>query len=295
MKDAPADRWEFSLLVDRASRIVEARGLFEHYFGVRANQLVGQHLISFLDESERLSFLRFMARMLVRGEVEPVIVTLHTSAIGTKRLAMEARNEGGGPYRWLVFAHHDGEIAAFTGLDASEQPFASGNELATLADAHDHAQLPLDLTLFRAQALRENQALPIPTEERKVLDDELGHSLREHAHQRIVARPDIGEYALLHGRGYDGDRMGQTLVDVAQRHQVGAKELGLVRRTCHLPGELPAGELIQDMRRRMRHTPAGSIALPLTGPSSFYWVPTAITGACGLLMLAAWLILRSRN
>jgi hypothetical protein len=38
--DRPSDKWEFSLLVDQASRVVEARGLFELYLGAPANQII---------------------------------------------------------------------------------------------------------------------------------------------------------------------------------------------------------------------------------------------------------------
>jgi len=295
MNSPPADRWEFSLLVDRTSRIIEARGLFELYFGVRAGTLVGRHLVAYLDESERLAFLRYMSRLRVSGEVEPVTATLHTPAVGAKRFAMAARTGEGGSFWWLMFGHEENVPATPPPLSDAEQPFASTEEIATLADAHDHAKFPLDLTLFRAQFLRQD---PPPrrftSEARKALDDALGDSLRPYAHQHVVARPDIGEYALLHGRAKSVLEMGQRLVTVAQRHRLSARALGLIHETRRLPLEVPTAELIQEMRRKIRrhnHFNAQSLAVNLGSN----WVPYAVSSGSALLLLAAWLLIRSRQ
>ncbi len=102
MRDLATEKWEFSLLVDRANRILEIRGLSALYLGTRANQLMGRHLVSFFDESERLSFLRYMARLLVRGEAETVSATLRTTSVGIKRFAMAAKKDEGRNNWWIL-------------------------------------------------------------------------------------------------------------------------------------------------------------------------------------------------
>jgi len=295
MNNPPADRWEFSLLVDRTSRIIEARGLFELYFGVQAGSLVGRHLVAYLDESERLAFLRYMSRLRVSGEAAPVTAMLHTPTVGAKRFAMAARTGEGGSFWWLMFGHEENVPGSPPALSDAEQPFASTEELATLADAHDHAKFPLDLTLFRAQILRQD---PPPrrfsSEARKALDDALGDSLRAHAHQHVVARPDIGEYALLHSRAKSVLEMGESLIVVARRHKLTARALGLIHETRRLPIEVPTAELIQEMRRKIRrnnHSGAQSLAVTLESN----WLPYAVSGGGALLLLAAWLLIRSRQ
>src|SRR3954451_9829602 len=99
MNEAPADRWEFSLLVDRANRILEARGLYELYLGARPGQLINRHLVSFVADSARLAFLRYVAGVVEHGEADAVSVTLATPAIGAKRFAMAAKR-GDGDTNW---------------------------------------------------------------------------------------------------------------------------------------------------------------------------------------------------
>lgn len=285
MNETQADRWEFSLLVDRANRILEARGLYELYLGSRPGQLINRQLVSFIAESGRLAFLRYMARLAIEGEAEPVIVTLATPAIGVKRFAMAAKHGEGGYSWWIMFAQEDQKAQA---LEASDQPFASSDELGMLADAHDHAKAPLDVTLFRAEALSTGRGLS-PTG-RKRLDDKLGEALLEHAHERIVARPEVGEYALLHTRDKDAAEIGQTLVAVAGQHDLPPQKLGLARETRRLGAESRTAAILLEMRAKIREadpvSPQGMII-------ASRWVPMGVTALC-LFLLLAWLWLSRR-
>lgn len=281
MQDAPADRWEFSLLVDRANRILEARGLYELYLGARAGQLINRHLVSFIAESGRLAFLRYMARLVVRGEAEAVIVTLATPAIGVKRFAMAAKHGDSAANWWVMFAQEDAKAET---LEAFDAPFASTEELALLADAHDHAKTPLDITVFSAAGVHV-----LPAERRQVIDDKLGESLLDHAHERIVARPELGEYALLHSRSKDAAEIGESLALVAGRHDLPASQLGLRRETRALPADASASEVIQEMRRKIRESEPVQVRPPLPK-----WLLPAATAAagCALVFVLVWLLVR---
>src|SRR5262245_16308132 len=106
------DKWEFSVLVDQASRIIDARGMVEVYLGSGAKQVIGRPLLSFLDASERLPFLRYMARLLVRGEAETVSATLRTPAVGIKRFSIAARTGEVGRTWWILFSQEVKELAS---------------------------------------------------------------------------------------------------------------------------------------------------------------------------------------
>jgi hypothetical protein len=291
------DRWEFSLLVDRASRILEARGMVEIYLGAKPGKLTGRYLVGYLDEPERLAFLRYMARLLVRGEAEPVIATLRTPSIGIKRFSMAARQ--GGPHCWwLMFSHAEKHPAhSNASFEHADHAFASAEELATLADAHDHGKDYLDLTVFRAEALRSAASPALQGDDRKVLDDELGESLRDHAYHRIVARPDIGEYALLHGRDTSTSDMAESMAAVAVRHNLDAGHLGLSHETRNLSPSIPAADVIQDARRKLRqNAPSGFKRGPMAQTlGGFNWLPAAITGLCALVILGVWILVKNRG
>src|SRR5581483_6397193 len=260
--DRPSDKWEFSLLVDQASRILEARGLFELYLGAPMSQITGRPLISFFDDSERLPFLRYMARLLVRGQAEPVSATLRTPAVGIKRFSMAARSGEAGRSWWLLFAQDVKGVTADT-LDTGDQPYATAQELDLTARVHDHAAAPLDITLFRARALSDDVASSLSPEKRKAIDETLSRTLMGHALDRMVARPGTGEYALLHDRGTDATAIRDQLMAVAATHNIRPADLELVHETVQISADGAASEIIRDLRRKMRE---GTVAVAATPP-----------------------------
>lgn len=249
--ERPSDKWEFSLLVDQASRILEARGLFELYLGGRPNQVVGRPLLSFFDDSERLPFLRYMARLLVRGEAEPVAATLRTPAVGIKRFAMAAKVGEAGRSWWILFAQDVKGATAAPTLDSGDQPHASPEELDIAARAHDDAAAPLDITVFRARAISDEAASSLSAAQRREIDAQLSRTLMDHAHDRMVARPAAGEYALLHARDKDPEAIRDQLAAVAASHNLAPADLGLEHATMHVDPGIGAAEAIRDMRRRL--------------------------------------------
>jgi hypothetical protein len=249
--ERPADKWEFSLLVDQASRILEARGMFEVYLGAKANQVVGRPLRSFLDENERLPFLRYMARLLVRGEAEPVSATLRTPAVGIKRFAMSAKVGEVGRSWWILFSQEVKGLSEVLSAGADAQAFASEQELDVAARAHDPAAAPLDITVFRARAVSD-EAAGLSAEKRQEIDQALSRTLMDHAHDRMVSHPSAGEYALLHERGTDAAAIRDQLVAVAADHNLQPDALGIEHETVRLDPGVGAAQAIREMRRKLQ-------------------------------------------
>ncbi|HVO03254.1 MAG TPA: PAS domain-containing protein [Candidatus Cybelea sp.] len=288
MTNAPPERWEFSLLVDGASKIQEARGMSELYLGARAGQLIGRPLVSFIDEGERLGFLRYLARLLVRGEVETVAATLRTPAVGIKRFSMAAKRGDGKRNWWILFSQDPKTATPGTSLDASDQPYASEEEFAALTGAHDHVKLPLDITVFRARALSEGAASSLSAEQRQALDDELGETLMSHAHESIVARPAAGEYALLHRPDKSAAEIERSLVAVAAQHNVAAEDLEIVRETRRLAPDGATLALMREMRGKLQARAAAEVVV--APPRRRRWVSVAIAGgAIALLLILVWI------
>jgi len=288
--DRPSDKWEFSLRVDQASRILEARGLFELYLGARANQITGRPLISFFDDSERLPFLRYMARLLVRGQAEPVSATLRTPAVGIKRFSMAAKVGEAGRSWWLLFAQDVKGITAAEALDTTEQPYATAQELDIAVRVHDHAAAPLDITLFRARALSDDAASPLSPEARRDIDETLSRTLMDHATDRMVARPTTGEYALLHDRNTDAAALRDRLVAVAATHNIRPADLGLEHETVQVSADSAASEMIRDLRRRMQSNAHVIAATPVRSSR----MPALIGAACALILIVIGVMVFSR-
>jgi len=281
--DQPSEKWEFSLLVDQASRVLEARGLFELYLGGKAHQIAGRPLLSFFDESERLPFLRYMARLLVRGQAEPVSATLRTPAVGIKRFSMAAKVGEAGRSWWLLFAQDVKGVTAANVLGSGDQPYATAQELDVVARVHDHASAPLDITVFRARAVSDEAASPLSAAQRQEIDDALSAKLMDHAQDRMVARPAAGEYALLHARNMSPEAIRDQLAAVASNHNLQPADLGIEHETVHLDPGIGAAEAIRDLRRKLQDGGAPAEA-PVAKRSR---APIFIAAACIVAAIVA--------
>ncbi|HEY4163685.1 MAG TPA: hypothetical protein VGM59_11525 [Dongiaceae bacterium] len=252
------DKWEFSLLIDRASSILEARGFCQRYLGTPDRQLIGRPLLHYLDEIERLPFLRYMARLIVRGDADAVSATLRVPVTGVRRFTIAPKKSDSAKNWWIMFSPVS--KASSNALTDDTQRFATADEFATIVAANDAKDAPLDITVFRAHALGENGATQLSPAERQALDDKLGEALLDHAHQGIVARPEAGEYALLHSRGQNSAAIEETIAKVAKDHNIAPEDLGLVHETRELPSANAVNDLIREMRQRVR------IAEPILDP-----------------------------
>ncbi len=283
MSQVAAEKWEFSLLVDRANRILDSRGQSELYLAAPAKRLIGGHLVSFFDETERLGFLRYMARLTVRGEAEPVSANLRSTAMGIKRFSMAAKKADGRSW-WILFSQE--ERAEAERLDAGENEFATADEFTYLVDARAPGK-PMDITVFRARALSEGTA-DLTTEQQAALDESLGRSLIAHAHEHMVARPAVGEYALMHAEDKPIAEIERDLVNVAAQHNL--TDLELVSEMRHLDGTVAATQVISEMRQKLQARSVESgiqHAMPVAARRPI-WIPAAGLGLACILAIAGW-------
>jgi hypothetical protein len=288
-----SDKWEFSLLVDQASKILEARGMVDVYLGGRANQVIGRPLLSYLDTAERLPFLRYMARLLVRGEAEPVSATLRTPAVGIKRFAMVAKAGETGRSWWILFSQEVKDLSEVLSAGTGAQAFATAQDLDLAVRAHNHAATRLDITVFRARAVSDEAAALSP-DERQEIDDELSRTLMDHAHDRMVSRPAAGEYALLHERGTNAATIRDQLAVVAAHHNLQASDLGIEHETVRLDPGAGAGETIRELRRKLQERETPPTAMPAAVPRSRMPLYLA-AGSGAAVVLAAVAFLLSRG
>jgi hypothetical protein len=132
--------------------------------------------------------------------------------------------------------------------------------------------------------------MPLPEGERVALDDKLGESLLHHAHERLVTRPAVGEYALLHGRSQSAAEIGKHLTTVAIRHNVPEHALGLSHATRPVTADTAAADVIREARRRLKEqavpAPSGFAASPALRISAW------IGGGSVAFLLLVWFFVR---
>ncbi|WP_303977039.1 hypothetical protein [Dongia mobilis] len=264
-----ADSWDMSFLIDQATRIHEARGNFGKHLGKPMRGLVGDHLISFVAQEDRLLFLRFMARLLLGSGGTTATARIHTPIIGEKVFALDAQTSARPKTWWLMLSASN--LRGYQPLSAqvSNDPLATGDEFGQLArSAARRGGGKLDVTLFHSNAVAERSFGKMTKERRAELDQKIGDALIHSSDTGIVTKPEEGQYAVVHGAGVSAEQMSERIIAAASEMNVSAEELGLSRTTQALEENIEAEEITR-MIRGMRQKLAERTDDPVIGTVSF--------------------------
>lgn len=250
-----ADTWDLSFLIDQATRIHEARGNFGKYIGRPMRGLVGDHLVNFVAREDRLLFLRFMARLLLQTGTNTATARLHTPVIGEKIFELDARNGSRPKTWWLMLSSSNARGYAPLSSLVSSDPLANGDEFGHLArSAARQGGKQLDVTLFQSKAVSERSFGRLTKERREELDKKIGEVLLSATSTGMVTKPDLGQYAVMHGADERPQDISNKIVAAASAMDISEQELGLSRTTETLPADVEVEDvarMIRDMREKI--------------------------------------------
>ena len=258
-----AETWDMSFLIDQATRIHEARGNFGKYIGKPMRGLVGDHLVNFVAQEDRLLFLRFMARLLLQSGTNTATARIHTPIIGEKIFELDARNGSRPKTWWLMLSSSNARGYAPLASLVSSDPVASGDEFGHLArSAARQAGKRLDVTLFQSNAVSERSFGKMTKERREALDKKIGEVLLSATSTGVVTKPELGQYAVIHGTDERPQDLSDKIVAAASEMDVTEQELGLTRTTENLTADVEVEDvarMIRDMRVKIaaRETASG--------------------------------------
>jgi len=261
-----AETWDMSFLIDQATRIHEARGNFGKYIGKPMRGLVGDHLVNFVAQEDRLLFLRFMARLLLQSGTNTATARIHTPIIGEKIFELDARNGSRPKTWWLMLSSSNARGYAPLASLVSSDPLASGDEFGQLArSAARQAGKRLDVTLFQSNAVSERSFGKMTKERREALDKKIGEVLLTATSTGVVTKPELGQYAVIHGTDERPQDLSDKIVAAASEMDVTEQELGLTRTTETLTADVEVEDvarMIRDMRVKIaaRETASGEAA-----------------------------------
>ena len=250
-----ANTWDMSFLVDQATKIHEARGNFGQHLGRPLRGLVGEHLINFVAQEDRLLFLRFMAKLLLQSGVTTATARIHTPIIGEKIFELDARNGNRAKTWWMMLSATNSRGFAPLSSVVDTDPLASGDEFGLLArNAAKQGAGKLGMTLFQSRAVAERSFGKMTKERRDALDKRIGEVLIEATDTGIVTKPDVGQYAMLHGANISPQQISERIVQAANELEITETELGLTRTTEALAENVEAedvGRMIRSMREKL--------------------------------------------
>lgn len=261
-----AETWDMSFLIDQTTRIHEARGNFGKYIGKPMRGLVGDHLVNFVAQEDRLLFLRFMARLLLQSGTNTATARIHTPIIGEKVFELDARTGSRPKSWWLMLSSSNVRGYAPLSSMVSSDPVASGDEFGQLArSAARQAGKQLDVTLFQSKAVSERSFGKLTKERRDALDKKIGEVLLESTITGVVTKPELGQYAVIHGADELPQAISDKILAAASEMDVSEQELGLSRTTEKLTADVEVEDvarMIRDMRKKIaaRDIEAGHVA-----------------------------------
>ncbi|MDY0872183.1 hypothetical protein [Dongia rigui] len=250
-----SDSWDMSFLIDQATRIHEARGNFGKHLGKPLRGLVDDHLVNFVAQEDRLLFLRFMAKLLLQTGTTTATARIHTPIIGEKIFELDARNGIRAKTWWLMLSASNSRGYAPLASIVDTDPVASGAEFGQLArNAAKQGSGKLGMTLFQSKAVSERSFGKMTQERRDALDKRIGEVLVEATDTGIVTKPDIGQYAVLHGADVSPQQISERIVQAASEMEITEKDLGLTQTTETLAENVEAddvGRMIRNMREKL--------------------------------------------
>jgi hypothetical protein len=250
-----ADTWDMTFLVDQTTQIQEARGNLAKHFGMLQQVLVGKHLLNFVSAPDRLAFLRMMGRLSQRNWTDQVAFRLRTPLSGEQLVALQARPGPGPMAWWLLIAESGGEALPLISEISFGSGFTSEDEFGVLArSAADEAKRDLDISVFRAAILADNQPREgLSPAQSEALEQKIGATLQENAAGGVVARPEPGQFALVHDKQVSSQQIAAQIAATAKAAGVSEESLGLSHQTAPLPAG-GSGDSVRDLVRSMRQT-----------------------------------------
>ena len=249
-----ADTWDMSFLVDHATQIKETRGNLTRHFGMLTQVLIGKHLVNFVGEGDRLFVMRMMGRLSQRNWNEIVTVTLKTPMSGELAVALQARPGSGPQAWWLMLSESPIDGAKPIAAVSEGDTLATEDEFSVVAAAAAAgAGKPLDLSVFRTEVLTTALAtgMGLSAATGTALDQKIGASLQVSALGGVVARPQPGLYALMHGKDVAPAELADWITETAEEVGVPAATLGLSHNTQPVPEDADA-KAVRDMMQNMR-------------------------------------------
>lgn len=281
-----AETWDLSLLIDKATKIYDARGMTGQHLGLEARYLPDRMFIDFVDPANRGAFRRRLVKMEA-GKLDIVRVRVITGHEGSQEFFAALRRAPVEGQSWLMLA------ASLR----DETPALAALERTGLADGDDFMRLvesaarqlngEVDLMQVRAELLTEQGAAAskTPPAVREKLENEFNEIVVENAYDNIATRPQPGEYLMLKERAKPAEEVLNKLGAAAERMAIAPADLGLGARTVpmeELKGDFSEAN-INGVVYDLRHDPSRPVKEWELEPEPQSWIKPVIRGAAAAL------------
>lgn len=238
------ETWDVSALIDKGTRIHEARGMTMQHLGMELRHIADRAFIDFVTPPQRAWFRRCMAKVTAGEEIGIVTAELQTGAVAPQPFFVTARPAKAEGRWWLMLTTNLPEALRTTVRTPSKPALASGQEFMLMVEsAAQQVGERLDLMRLNAAILGDEAAASPET--RADLQAEFDQIVLGDAYDGIASRTGAGEYLLLRDREASTSALLAKLGAAAESRSISQSQLGLESNSLQLsslgPNVNPAG------------------------------------------------------
>ncbi len=248
------ETWDVSALIDKGTRIHEARGMTMQHLGMELRHIANRAFIDFVTPAQRAWFRRCIAKATAGEELGIITADLQTGAVAPQPFFVTARPATAQGKWWLMLTANPPEALRQAVRKPDKPALASGHEFMLLVESAAQ-QIGDRLDLMRVNAAILNNETAAAPETRANLQAEFDQIVLSDAFDGIASRTGAGVYLLLRERETPSGTLLARLGAAAESHAIPQSQLGLETNALQLstlgPKFNPAG--IRRAAANLRH------------------------------------------
>lgn len=287
------ETWDVSALIDKGTRIHEARGMTMQHLGMELRHIADRAFIDFVTPAQRAWFRRCMAKVTAGEEIGIVTAELQTGAVAPQPFFVTARPAKAEGRWWLMLTTNLPEELRTAVRKPDKPALASGQEFMLLVEsAAQEMGERLDLMRLNASILGDDAAASPET--RANLQAEFDQIVLGDAYDGIASRTGAGEYLLLRDRESPTGALLAKLGAAAESRSIPQAQLGLESNSLQLsslePNFNPAS--IRRAMDNLRHPERPVQQWEGVVMKQPFWLrPAIVVAGLAAIGVIAWLVL----
>jgi hypothetical protein len=287
------ETWDVSALIDKGTRIHEARGMTMQHLGMELRHIANRAFIDFVTPVQRAWFRRCMAKVTAGEELGIITTELQTGAVVPQPFFVTARPAKAEGKWWLMLTANLPDALRPEVRKPDQPALASGHVFMLMVEgAAQQTGERLDLMRLNATILGDEAAAS--PEARADLQAEFDHIVLVDAYDGIASRTGAGEYLLLRDRAASSGALLAKLGAAAESRSIPQAQLGLEANALQLstlePNFSPAS--IRRAVDNLRHPERPAQQWEGVVMEQPFWLrPAILVAALAVIGGIAWLVI----
>ncbi len=287
------ETWDVSALIDKGTRIHEARGTTMQHLGLELRHIANRAFIDFVTPAQRAWFRRCIAKVTAGQELGIITADLQTGAVAPRPFFVTARPAKAQGKWWLMLTTNLPEALRLSVRKPDQPALASGHEFMLLVESVAQ-QMGERLDLMRVNAAILGDEAAASPEARADLQAEFDQIVLDDAYDGIASRAGAGEYLLLRDREMSPGALLARLGVAAESRSIPRSQLDLESNSLQLsalgPNLNPAS--IRRAAANLRHTDRLAQEWEGVVMEQPFWLRPAVLAAGLVAILGiAWLVI----